>query len=408
MDWGFIFERSFSAMIGPEVVVYAIAAVGLNVHFGYTGLMNFGQVGFMAAGAYGVGVTVYWLEWNFWIGILFSFVYVAVLALLLGLPTLRLRADYLSLVTIAASETIRLLARSRVMKPYTGGVEGVNQFAGPFYDLSPFELGKFYSFGPFKYLGRDVWVLVVGWTLLILITLMVRQLMRSPWGRTLRAIREDEDAARALGKNAYFFKMQSLLLGGMIGGVAGVIQVIQKASVQADTFNPVIVDFYRAVGYLPWAIDNYLALLGWSYDDKTEFFSRAELVEKFSLGRINSSPASFDPKKLWAVQDHYMTSLSTEEKLGLMLPYLQKAGLVADPPTAEQGRIVRRVIEASGDRLKVAGDILAYADFFLVDEPEMDPEAVAKRLATPAATMGTSSGMGSPRPVSVRNRMIPR
>ena len=153
----------------------------------------------------------------------------------------------------------------------------------------------------------------------------------------------------------------------------------------ADTFNPVIVDFYRAVGYLPWAIDNYLALLGWSYDDKTEFFSRAELVEKFSLGRINSSPASFDPKKLWAVQDHYMTSLTIDDKLGLMLPYLQKAGLVADPPTTEQTQIARRVIEASGDRLKVAGDILAYADFFLVDEPEMDPEAVTKRLATPAA-----------------------
>jgi len=153
----------------------------------------------------------------------------------------------------------------------------------------------------------------------------------------------------------------------------------------ADTFNPVIVDFYRAVGYLPWAIDNYLALLGWSYDDKTEFFSRAELVEKFSLGRINSSPASFDPKKLWAVQDHYMTSLTIDDKLGLMLPYLQRAGLVADPPTTEQTQIARRVIEASGDRLKVAGDILAYADFFLVDEPEMDPEAVTKRLATPAA-----------------------
>lgn len=240
MDWGFIFERSFSAMIGPEVVVYALAAVGLNVHFGYTGLMNFGQVGFMAAGAYGVGVSVFWLEWNFWIGIIFAFIYAGVLAMLLGLPTLRLRADYLSLVTIAASETIRLLARSRVMQPITGGVEGVNQFAGPFYDLSPFELGQFYSFGPFKYLGRDVWVLLVGWTLLILITLMVRQLMRSPWGRTLRAIREDEDAARALGKNSYFYKMQSLMLGGMIGAVAGVLQVIQKASVQADTFNPVI------------------------------------------------------------------------------------------------------------------------------------------------------------------------
>jgi len=153
----------------------------------------------------------------------------------------------------------------------------------------------------------------------------------------------------------------------------------------ADTFNPVIVDFYRAVGYLPWAIDNYLALLGWSYDDKTEFFSREELVEKFSLARINSSPASFDPKKLWAVEDHYMAALPLDEKLRLMLPYLAKAGLVAEPPTAEQAGIVRRVIEASGDRLKVAGDILAYADFFLVDEPAMDPDAVAKRLATPTA-----------------------
>jgi glutamyl-tRNA synthetase len=151
----------------------------------------------------------------------------------------------------------------------------------------------------------------------------------------------------------------------------------------ADTFNPVIVDFYKAVGYLPWAIDNYLAMLGWSYDDKTEFFSRDELIQKFSLERINSSAASFDPKKLWAVQDHYEVSLSTDEKFAQMLPYLQKAALVADPPTEHQASTVRQVIEASGDRLKVAGDILAYADFFLVEVPDLDPEAVAKRLAKP-------------------------
>ena len=240
MDWGFIIERTLSAMIGPEVVVYALAAVGLNVHFGYTGLMNFGQVGFMAAGAYGMGITVFWFGWSFWVGLLFTFVYGAVLALILGVPTLRLRADYLSLVTIAASETIRIVARSRVMKPVTGGAEGIDAFAKPFYDLSPFELGDFYSLGPFKFLGRDVWMLVVGWTILIGVTLLVAQLMKSPWGRALRAIREDEDAARALVKNAYSYKMQSLMLGGLIGALAGLLQVIQKASVQADTFNPVI------------------------------------------------------------------------------------------------------------------------------------------------------------------------
>jgi len=152
---------------------------------------------------------------------------------------------------------------------------------------------------------------------------------------------------------------------------------------EADTFNPVIVDFYREVGYLPWAIDNYLTLLGWSYDDSREFFTRDELIKAFSLERINSSPASFDPKKLWAVQDHYMHELSVDDKLALMLPYLRRAGLVGDPATAEQTAVVRQVIEASGDRIKVAGDILAYADFFLVEEPPFDEAAVKQRLAKP-------------------------
>ena len=152
---------------------------------------------------------------------------------------------------------------------------------------------------------------------------------------------------------------------------------------EADTFNPVIVDFYREVGYLPWAIDNYMALLGWSLDDKTEFFSRDELVQHFTLERINSSPASFDPKKLWAVQDHYMGQLTIDDKLALMLPFLTKAKLVADPPGADSIETVRRVIEASGERLKVAGDILGYADFFLVAEPPLDEAAVKQRLAKP-------------------------
>ena len=151
----------------------------------------------------------------------------------------------------------------------------------------------------------------------------------------------------------------------------------------ADTFNPVIVDFYREVGYLPWAIDNYLALLGWSFDDKTEFFSRDELIGHFTLERINSSPASFDPKKLWAVQDHYMHGLAVDEKLAFMLPFLVKAKLVADPVPPAAAETVRRVIEASGDRLKVGGDILAYADFFLLDEPPLDEAAVKQRLAKP-------------------------
>src|SRR5712672_359248 len=77
----------------------------------------------------------------------------------------------------------------------------------------------------------------------------------------------------------------------------------------ADTFNPVIVDFYEQVGYLPDAIINYLMLLGWSLDDKTEDFSREEMIKHFTLERVTKAPASFDPKKLWAFEDRYMQRL---------------------------------------------------------------------------------------------------
>jgi ABC-type branched-subunit amino acid transport system permease subunit len=169
MDWGFILERTFSTMFGVEVMVFAMAAVGLNVQFGYAGLLNFGQVGFMAVGAYGLGVSINYFAWNFCRGRPVRCVYAIILALILGVPTLRLSADYLAIVTIAASETIRLFVRWRQMKDVTGASEGIGEFADPFYDipLNPYNTGLRYDIGPFSYLGRDLWVLTVGWVLLI-------------------------------------------------------------------------------------------------------------------------------------------------------------------------------------------------------------------------------------------------
>jgi glutamyl-tRNA synthetase len=152
-----------------------------------------------------------------------------------------------------------------------------------------------------------------------------------------------------------------------------------------DTFNPVIVDFYEQVGYLPDAILNYLVLLGWSLDDKTEFLSRQQMIENFSLERVTKAGASFDPKKLWAFQDHYMRELPLKQKVALMLPYLQRAGLVSSPPPCSVGPLLSRIIEAAGDRLKVCGDIIAYADFFFTEDFQYDQKAVEKRLKAPGA-----------------------
>ena len=155
-----------------------------------------------------------------------------------------------------------------------------------------------------------------------------------------------------------------------------------------EVFNPVIVDFYRQVGYLPEAILNYLALLGWSLDDRTEHFAREQLIEAFSLDRVNKAPASFDPQKLRAFQERHMLEVPIDQKVALTLPYLQKAGLVDSSPSADVERKLTQILQAAGDRIKVAGDVLDYADFFLPDDQlPYDEKAFEKRLRKPADTV---------------------
>ncbi len=159
-------------------------------------------------------------------------------------------------------------------------------------------------------------------------------------------------------------------------------------TIDMDTFNPVIVDFYEQVGYLPEAIVNYLALLGWSLDDKTEHFTTAQLVEVFSLQRVNKAPASFDPKKLSAFQERHMLDLPIDKKVDMVLPYLEKAGMVPAGDAAVRPK-VRQIVEAASDRIKVAGDIVDYGDFFVADdELTYDEKAFEKRLRKPEDAAG--------------------
>jgi branched-chain amino acid transport system permease protein len=238
MDWQTIFENTARALVGREAIIYALAAIGLNMHFGYTGLLNFGQVGFMAIGGYGVAISV--LEWDLplWVGVFVGMGGAVLLALLLGIPTLRLRADYLAIVTIAASEIFRYMVSAPSWRTFTGGSDGLSGFAKDFRDANPIPDGS-YGFGPWEYNARDLWELLVGWTAVGLATLLIFLLVRSPWGRIVKAIREDEDAVRALGKNVYSYKMQSLVIGGVIGAVGGAFWVTTQASITPGSFSTV-------------------------------------------------------------------------------------------------------------------------------------------------------------------------
>lgn len=235
-----LFDALRSA-VGPTAAVFALLAIGLNVHFGFTGLLNFGQVGFMLVGAYGLAITVAVFEGPLWLGILVGVVGAVLLSLLLGAPTLRLRADYLAITTIAASEILRFLVRNTGSQDLTGSVFGLRQFAGDFYAWSPIPAGDY--LGILNFSANRLWATLVGWSSVALLSVLVWGLMRSPWGRVLRSIREDEDAARSLGKNVFLFKMQSLILGGVIGAVGGMVFVLTLQNITPDMFLPQVTFF---------------------------------------------------------------------------------------------------------------------------------------------------------------------
>ncbi len=240
-----LFFDALRSAVGPTAASYALLAVGLNLHFGYTGLLNFGQVGFMLVGAYGLAITVAVFGGPLWLGVIMGILAAVALSLVLGVPTLRLRADYLAITTIAAGEILRFLVRNTSSDPFTGSVFGLRQFAGDFYALSPFPPGDY--LGPLRFSANRIWAVTVGWSLVVLISLGIWALMRSPWGRVLRSIREDEDAARSLGKNVFLYKMQSLILGGVIGAIGGMVFVLALQNVTPDMFLPQVTFFAFAI-----------------------------------------------------------------------------------------------------------------------------------------------------------------
>ncbi|GLB65656.1 branched-chain amino acid ABC transporter permease [Arthrobacter mangrovi] len=235
MDFLNILSGALGEVISPTTAAYALAALGLAVHFGYTGLLNFGQAGFMAMGAYGFAISILTFNAPFWAAVLVALACSVGFAFLLGIPTLRLRADYLSIVTIAAAEVVRYIVTTNKLTDVTGSAGGLNGFAGGFYALNPFPEGT-YDLGFVSLSARDLWVRVAGWVLVAICCFLVWLLVRSPWGRVLKGIREDENAVRSLGKNVYSYKMQALIIGGLLGTLGGILFTLPRSSVQPANY----------------------------------------------------------------------------------------------------------------------------------------------------------------------------
>ena len=233
--------------------IYGLSAIGLNVHFGWTGLLNFGHASFMGVGAYvtllsmphaaGREGEITSAGLPFIVALIIGILSAALFGLLLGLPAIRLRGDYLAIVTIAAAEIFRLLVRD--LESVTGGVYGIINFSS---SLQQYRLGFIDNFASSNDLNpSQIWIAFLSWSSIILVLLLLRRLTNSPWGRALRAVREDEDAVRALGKNAVWLKLQSFMLGAGIAGLSGVLLAFNYGTIQVSTFVPILTFYVWAI-----------------------------------------------------------------------------------------------------------------------------------------------------------------
>ena len=235
-------DFGFWTSVGILAGTYVLFTLGLQLNVGYTGIVNFGQAGFMAIGAYAMGVLVVKAHWSFWLA-LPTAVFIAIgFGLLVGLPSLRLRADYFAIATIAAAEIVRITALN--LRDVTGGNQGLFGFDESWNSLSD---------------QIDSWLRSLGWSdpeqlfplfLVVWVTALIATVLlhfatKSPWGRVLRAVREDEDAARALGKNTLAYKLQSLAIAATLGALAGFFVAINLNFLTPEAFLPA----FTFIGY---------------------------------------------------------------------------------------------------------------------------------------------------------------
>ena len=226
--------------VGLLAATYAIFALGLQLNVGTTGITNFGQAGFMSIGAYSMAVLVVHEQWPLWRAMLAGIGLAVVGALLVGLPSLRLRADYFAITTLAFAEIVRYIADNA--RSLTNGSQGLIGYNNDWFRWS-LEIDAWLDDRGIHVSSFLFPLMLVSWGLLLVLVLLVSVLVRTPWGRVLRAIREDEDAARALGKNTLAYKLQSLSLSAALAAVAGFVLALDLTLLAPEQFDPVFTVF---------------------------------------------------------------------------------------------------------------------------------------------------------------------
>ena len=247
---------SYLVFFASVVLILGIACLGLNLQWGFTGVFNAGVVGFYAVGGYALAILTapphplllgnFALPWP--VGILGAMAAAALVAVIVGMATVRLRHDYLAIATFGVAVTIQLVTLN--WQALTGGSLGMTSIPRPFSTYFDGQL----SYNAFFLAMLAAITALVYWAL--------ERIVRSPWGRVLKAIREDETAAIALGKDARLFRLQAFVLGSMVIGLAGALYVSFIGFVSPFDFLPILTFQIWAMLIVGGSGNNRGALLG--------------------------------------------------------------------------------------------------------------------------------------------------
>ncbi len=253
------FLGSYPSEILTTVGIYIIMGLGLNIVVGFAGLLDLGYVAFFAIGAYTVGVLttsgkLATVGWSFWMALPIA-VFLAMFAgVLLGIPVLKMRGDYLAIVTLGFGEIIRVLVLSDWLKPFIGGAQGILQIPKP-------HIGGFVFKGP----QQMYYIVLAG---ILLVGYVAWRLRDARVGRAWKAMREDEDVAEAMGIHLVSTKLMAFATGAAFAGLAGAIFAAKLGSIFPQSFNLIVsinvlsLIIVGGIGSLPGVVVGALILVG--------------------------------------------------------------------------------------------------------------------------------------------------
>lgn len=239
--WPFFTGRA-QVDIATLVLIYIMLGLGLNIVVGFAGLLDLGFVGFYAVGAYTYALLYHWAGWGFWEALPFAGAMAALFGFVLGFPVLRLRGDYLAIVTLGFGEIIRLMLIN--LYTLTGGPDGISGipkptvFGFPMSRRAPEEVTTFHELMGWSFDNQDVIIYLYLMALcLALVTLFVsNRVIRMPIGRAWEALREDEIACRSLGLNPTRIKLSAFTMGAMFAGFGGAFFAARQGLVNPESF----------------------------------------------------------------------------------------------------------------------------------------------------------------------------